>query len=476
MRIAARRGRARRILRSRASKTRPEEPHGQAPAFADARRTGAARGRARVSPHAGARQDRRLPDQAARQPARPVARLFAGRGVRLPRDRGGPAARRRIHLAREPGRRGHQRHRSAGTGRHRSAGRQAGDGGQGLPVQEVRRHRRLRHRTRREGPRQAGRDHRGARADARRHQPRGHQGAGVLHHREEASRAAEDPGVSRRPARYGDHLDGGAVEQPRADRPPHRVDAGVRLGGRCSGDRLPRPDGGAGRAPGAHRRRRLERRRARRSRRARPVEAALCPQDGRPHARRRGEGRRRVPRLLDRRRPQARDGGDDGRASDHPRACQPRARDPARARQAGAPRLHRRDRPLGLPEPGQQRPLLPLHLPWRARRGCDVDYRRNEARVRARDRGARQGRGQRRRRDGLRRAGARLRARLHHPEAVRHAPHHAHRARSGRGGAGLGCRDTADRRPRCLPRLARPLRHLHGDVHAPRVRRGACPR
>ncbi len=32
----------------------------------------------------------------------------------------------------------------------------------------------------REGPRQAGRDHRGARADARRHQPRGHQGARVL--------------------------------------------------------------------------------------------------------------------------------------------------------------------------------------------------------------------------------------------------------------------------------------------------------
>jgi malate dehydrogenase (oxaloacetate-decarboxylating)(NADP+) len=41
------------------------------------------------------------------------------------------------------------------------AGRQAGDGGQGRPVQEVRRHRRVRHRDQRETrPGQAGRHHR----------------------------------------------------------------------------------------------------------------------------------------------------------------------------------------------------------------------------------------------------------------------------------------------------------------------------
>ena len=39
---------------------------------------------------------------------------------------------------------------TAGPGRHRPAGRQAGDGRQGRPVQEVRRHRRVRHRDRRE--------------------------------------------------------------------------------------------------------------------------------------------------------------------------------------------------------------------------------------------------------------------------------------------------------------------------------------
>src|SRR5689334_2123094 len=94
--------------------------------------------------------------------------------------------------------------------------------GKGVPVQEVRRHRRLRHRARREGPRQAGRDHRRARADARRRQPRGHQGARVLLCREEAARADEHPGLPRRPARHRDHLGGGAPERPRARRQEDR--------------------------------------------------------------------------------------------------------------------------------------------------------------------------------------------------------------------------------------------------------------
>ena len=58
-----------------------------------------------------------------------------------------PVAGARLHRARQPRRRRHQRHRGAGSRRHRPAGRQAGDGGQGLPVPEVRRHRRVRHRT-----------------------------------------------------------------------------------------------------------------------------------------------------------------------------------------------------------------------------------------------------------------------------------------------------------------------------------------
>ena len=45
----------------------------------------------------------------------------------------------------------------------------------------------------REGPRQARRDHRLARTHAGRHQPRGHQGAGVLLRGEQAEGTAEDP-------------------------------------------------------------------------------------------------------------------------------------------------------------------------------------------------------------------------------------------------------------------------------------------
>ena len=46
--------------------------------------------------------------------------------------------------------------------------------------------------------------HRRARADLRRHQPRGHQGARLLLRRARAARAHEDPGLPRRPARHRD--------------------------------------------------------------------------------------------------------------------------------------------------------------------------------------------------------------------------------------------------------------------------------
>ena len=45
-----------------------------------------------------------------------------------------------------------------------------------------------------------------------------------------------------------------------------------------------------------------------------------------------------------------------------------RPRDPPEARQGGPAGLHHGDRPERLPEPGQQRPVLPVHLPRRARR------------------------------------------------------------------------------------------------------------
>ena len=134
-----------------------------------------------------------------------------------------PAEAMQPDLARQPGGRHHQRHRGAGPGQHRPAGRQAGDGRQGLPVQEVRRHRRVRHRARRERPRRADRHHRAHGAHLRRHQPRGHQGARVLLHREEAARAHEDPGLPRRPARHRHRRGRGHPQRAAARRQGHRA-------------------------------------------------------------------------------------------------------------------------------------------------------------------------------------------------------------------------------------------------------------
>ena len=219
-----------------------------------------------------------------------------------------PALRRRVHQPLQPGGRGHQRHRGAGAGRHRPAGRQAGDGRQGLPVQEVRRHRRVRHRTGREGPRQAGRHRRRARAHARRHQPRGHQGAGVLHDRAQAARAHEHPGVPRRPARHRDHQRRGAAQRPRTGGQGHRRRQDRGVGRRRGGDRLPRRVRRPRRQARAHLHRRQQGRGARRPRRLRAPgreQAALLPEDRGAHAGRRGEGRRRVPGLQRRRRAHA---------------------------------------------------------------------------------------------------------------------------------------------------------------------------
>ena len=67
---------------------------------------------------------------------------------------------------------------------------------------------------------------------------------------------------------------------------------------------------------------------------------------------------RRVLRALGRGRAQARDGGTDGAAADHPGDGKPRSRDPARAGEGGAPGLHHRHRTQRLSQPGQQRAVL----------------------------------------------------------------------------------------------------------------------
>ena len=183
---------------------------------------GHARGGARVPHREAARQDCGGRHQALPDAARPLAGLHARRRRAVPRDRARPGAGLRVHQQGQPGRGDLERHRRARPRRHRRPRRQAGDGGQGRPLQALRRHRRVRHRGRHARPRGGHPLLPAARADLRRHQPRGHQGARVLLHRGDAQEDDEDPGLPRRPARHRDHLRRGAAQRARARRQEDR--------------------------------------------------------------------------------------------------------------------------------------------------------------------------------------------------------------------------------------------------------------
>ena len=145
-----------------------------------------------------------------------------------------PDDRLRLHRPRQPGGRDLQRHRRAGPGRPRRAGQQAGDGRQGRPVQALRRRRLHRPRGRHQGRRRVRQLRALSRADLRRHQPRGHQGAGVLHHRAAPARADGHPGLPRRPARHRHHLGRRPDQRAAPHRPQHQghQDGGERRGRR----------------------------------------------------------------------------------------------------------------------------------------------------------------------------------------------------------------------------------------------------
>ena len=350
---------------------------------------------------------------------------------------------------------------------------QAGHGGQGRPVQEVRRHRLFRHRDRRARPGQAGRHHRRARADVRRHQSRGHQGAGMLLRREEAARAPQDPGVPRRPARHGDHRRRRDHERParrrqgvegrqarllgrrrcraRVPRPPRaaRHTATEHLGRRHRRRRLPRPTGGDGRQQGA-----------------------LCAADGGAQARRHPDRCRRLSRPLGGEGAPSRLARADGRQAAHPGARQSRARDHAGYRQSGAAGRRHRDGALRLSEPGQQRAVFSVHLSRRARcRGHDGE-RGDEARDGAGARRPRDGGAIGHRRQCVRRAGSSLRSRVPDPEALRPAPHRDDRPRGRQGGDGLGGGHPSAHGPRGVPRTAPAVRLYLRPADEADLRRG----
>ena len=129
-----------------------------------------------------------------------------------------PERRLRLHLQGQFRRGDLQRHRGAGARRSRRARGEAGDGGQGGAVQALRRHRCDRSRDRHPRRRRVRQLRALSASRLRRHQSRGHQGAGMLHHRAAPARAPGHPGVPRRSARHRDHRRGRADQRARPDR------------------------------------------------------------------------------------------------------------------------------------------------------------------------------------------------------------------------------------------------------------------
>ena len=208
-------------------------------------------------------------------------------------------------------------------------------------------------------------------ADLRRHQPRGHQGAGVLHHRGAPARADGHPGLPRRPARHGDHRRGGPDQRAAPHRARHRDDA-------SSSSTAPAPPASPAssslkahglRAEQRHPLRHQGRRLPGPQRGHEPVEVGACGETTAAHPRRGARRRRRGLRPLGQGRLHARhDPLDGARTRSSSRWPIPIPRSRVEEVRGDPRRRHHGDRPLRLSEPGQQRARLPLHLPRRPRR------------------------------------------------------------------------------------------------------------
>ena len=243
---------------------------------------------------------------------------------------------------------------------------------------------------------------------------------------------------------------------------------------RRGGARLPRSADHARSAPGESPGGRHRGGGLRRSDRAHgSLQGALRSGHCQAHARRGDRGCRHLPRTVGAAPGDPGHGADHGGAAPDPGARQPGAGNRARRRARGATRCDHRHGPQRLSQPGQQRPVLPLHLPRRARRRRDHDQRPDEDRVRARDRRGGPDHGARHCRRRIWRVQRLLRARVHHPEAVRLAPC-GRVADCGRpGGHGERRRHPADRRSQCLPRAAVAVRVPLRADHEADLRAGA---
>ena len=133
----------------------------------------------------------------------------------------------------------------------------------------------------------------------RRHQSRGHQGAGLLHHREPAARADGHPGLPRRPARHRDHRRRRPDQRAPSDRPRHRDDQARLQRRRRRRHRLRRAGQGARHAGREHHPLRHQGRGLQGPHRGHePVEVGARGRHAGAHARRSDGGRRRRLRPL----------------------------------------------------------------------------------------------------------------------------------------------------------------------------------
>ncbi len=173
---------------------------------------------------------------------------------------------------------------------------------------------------------------------------------------------------------------------------------------------------------------------------------------------------------------------DDGGEPDRVRDGEPGPGDPLPAGRGDAQGRHHGDGALRLPEPGEQRPRLPVHLPRRAGRPVSGHQQRDEDGRGARPGGAGQGGRARGRAEGVRRQQHVVRPRVPHPEAVRPARPHVGSAGGGQGRVRHGRGEEADHGLERVPRAARAdarpvaqgdaLRHAQGAER--RSRSASC--
>ena len=274
----------------------------------------------------------------------------------------------------------------------------------------------------------------------------------MLRDRGAAQGAHEDPGIPRRPARHRHHRRRRDHQCAAAQRQEARGRQDRRLRRRRRGDRLPQSSGVDGRAAQEHLGLRHRRRRARRPQHADgPLEVGLCAEDRQARAGRRDRRRRHFSRPVGAQRADAGHGQGDGGQAAGDGAGQSDAGNHAGRSAQGAPRRDDLHRALRLSQPGQQRPVLSVHLPRRARCRRHRDQRGDEARRGRGDRaaGARSAVGCGRARLRQRRS-AGFRPGLADPEPVRSAADPAHRAGGREGGDGVGRRLASDREFRRL--------------------------